>query len=167
MAAVLPRHGQNARAAGMLRAMLLGNLRRPAPSLLLALAVVLGAALARVLAAWSLPLTGDEAYYWEWSRRLAAGYVDHPPAVAFAIAAFSFLGKTPFAVRLPFVLCGILTALFAGVAATTIGRDIRAGAIAAIAITLAPMASVAFVTATPDGPYAVAWAAALCFAALA
>ena len=27
----------------------------------------------------------DEAYYWLWSRHLAAGYFDHPPAIAFLI----------------------------------------------------------------------------------
>ncbi|MBV9270082.1 MAG: glycosyltransferase family 39 protein [Candidatus Eremiobacteraeota bacterium] len=150
----------------MLITMLLGERRRPA-LLIVALAVVVGVSIARALAAWALPLTGDEAYYWEWSRRLAGGYVDHPPAVAFAIAAFSFLGRTPFAVRLPFVFCGVLAAVFGGAAAAVIARDVRAGALAAIAITLAPMSSVAFVTATPDGPYAVAWAAALFFAALA
>jgi hypothetical protein len=28
------------------------------------------------------PLAPDEAYYWVWSRALAAGYLDHPPMVA-------------------------------------------------------------------------------------
>ena len=37
-----------------------------------------------VMAAW-LPLSADEAYYWLWSRHLAAGYYDHPPAIAFLI----------------------------------------------------------------------------------
>lgn len=82
----------------------------------------------------TLPMTGDEAYYWEWSRRLAAGYVDHPPAVAFAIAAFAWLGQTPFAVRLPFVLCGLGTAIFAAGAANVLTGDRRAGWIAALAV---------------------------------
>jgi 4-amino-4-deoxy-L-arabinose transferase-like glycosyltransferase len=112
----------------------------------------------------SLPLTGDEAYYWEWSRHLAAGYADHPPAVALAIAAFSWLGRSPFAVRLAFVLCGLGTAIAAAGAANRIAGDRRAGAVAALAVTLAPIANVAFGIATPDGPFALAWALSLYFA---
>jgi 4-amino-4-deoxy-L-arabinose transferase-like glycosyltransferase len=119
----------------------------------------------RAAFAASLPLTGDEAYYWEWSRRLAAGYVDHPPAVAFCIAMFSWIGHTPFAVRIGFVLCGLLTALFAGGAAATLARDDGAGAVAALATALAPIFSVAFGSASPDGPFACAWAASLYCAA--
>ena len=36
----------------------------------------------RLLAAATLPLSGDEAYYWTWSHALAPGYLDHPPMVA-------------------------------------------------------------------------------------
>src|SRR5208282_2582907 len=32
-----------------------------------------------------LPLSFDEAYYWLWSKHLAASYFDHPPAIAYAI----------------------------------------------------------------------------------
>lgn len=126
-------------------------------------AVTLVTALRAAFAA-SLPLTGDEAYYWEWSRRLAAGYVDHPPAVAFCIAAFAWLGHSPFAVRIGFVVCGLLAAIFTGAAASTLARDARAGAVAALAVTLAPMLTVAFGSASPDGPFALAWAASLYFA---
>jgi len=117
--------------------------------------------LLRAAFAARLPLTGDEAYYWEWSRRLAAGYTDHPPAIAFAIAAFAWLGASPFAVRIPFVLCGIGTALACAGAAATIVRDGRAAAVAALGVTLAPIMSVAFATASPDGPYALFWALTL------
>ena len=37
----------------------------------------------RLALAWLLPVTQDEAYYFDWSRRLAWGYFDHPPGVAF------------------------------------------------------------------------------------
>ena len=29
----------------------------------------------------SIPISGDEAYHWEWSRHLDFGYYDHPPLV--------------------------------------------------------------------------------------
>lgn len=118
----------------------------------------------RALLAASVPLTGDEAYYWEWSRRLAAGYVDHPPAVAFCIAMFSWVGHSAFAVRIGFVICGLFATVFAAGAATLLAGEKGAGALAALAVTLTPMLTVAFGTATPDGPFALAWAASLYFA---
>jgi 4-amino-4-deoxy-L-arabinose transferase-like glycosyltransferase len=127
----------------------------------------------RALATFALPLTGDEAYYWEWSRRLAFGYIDHPPAVAWTIAAFAWLGHQPGFVRLGFVVCGVLASLALAAATTEIspstgsGQARRAGAIAALALTLTPLASVVFGTASPDGPYLMFWALALWFAARA
>src|ERR1700693_1331670 len=119
------------------------------------------------IADFTLPLTGDEAYYWEWSRRLAFGYVDHPPAVAFTIAAFAWLGHQAGVVRLGFVLCGVVASLGLAAATTELGGDRRAGAVAALALTLTPLASLVFGTATPDGPYLMFWALALWFAARA
>lgn len=116
-------------------------------------------ALMRAIAAWSVPLIGDEGYYWEWSRHLALGYIDHPPGVAYAIVAFSWLGLTPFAVRIGFVLCGIVATIFVALAATRLtGGDGRAGCVAALALTLTPLSSIAFGTASPDGPYLACWA---------
>ncbi|HTV72916.1 MAG TPA: glycosyltransferase family 39 protein [Candidatus Acidoferrales bacterium] len=122
---------------------------------------------ARAEVAFTLPLTGDEAYYWEWSKHPAFGYVDHPPAVAWTIAAFAQFGNEPGLVRLGFVLCGIVAALALAGCATTLTGDSRAGAIAALALTVTPMASVAFGTASPDGPYLMFWCLALYFAARA
>jgi 4-amino-4-deoxy-L-arabinose transferase-like glycosyltransferase len=129
-------------------------------------AILVVAAVRGVIAA-HLPLTGDEAYYWEWSRRLAGGYTDHPPAVAFAIAAFSWIGHSPLAVRIAFVFCGLGTALFSAGAANTLAQDRRAGITAALCVSLAPLLNVAFATASPDGPYALFWALSLYLAAKA
>src|SRR4029077_6630394 len=41
--------------------------------------------LVRAAMAGLLPLSADEAYYWLWSKYPAAGYYDHPPAIAFVI----------------------------------------------------------------------------------
>jgi len=123
--------------------------------------------LARAIAAFTIPLTGDEAYYWEWSRRLAFGYVDHPPMVAWTIAAFDWIGHAPGFVRLGFVLCGAIAALALAAATIEITGERRAGAVAALALTLTPLATVVFVIPSPDGPYLAFWALALWFAARA
>jgi len=117
--------------------------------------------LARAVVAFVVPLTGDEAYYWEWSRHPAWGYVDHPPLVAWTIAVFSIFGHSPGLVRLGFVLCGLIASIAIAGCATEITGDRRAGAVAALVLALTPLASVAFGSATPDGPYLMFWALAL------
>ncbi len=53
----------------------------------------------------SFELSEDEAYYWEWSRRLAPGYHDQGPGVALAIRLGTALfGDTVFGVRFPSTL---------------------------------------------------------------
>jgi len=123
--------------------------------------------LVRGVVGFTLPLTGDEAYYWEWSRHLAWGYVDHPPLVAWTIAAFTAFGQTPGLVRLGFVLCGLVSSLALAGCASELTGDRRAGAVAALALALTPLASLAFGSASPDGPYLMFWSLALYFGARA
>jgi 4-amino-4-deoxy-L-arabinose transferase-like glycosyltransferase len=54
-----------------------------------------------------LELVADEAYYWVWSKHLAASYNDKGPAIAWIIAAGTWLfGDTPFGIRwLGVLLC--------------------------------------------------------------
>jgi hypothetical protein len=127
--------------------------------------IVAAVTLMRAIADFKVPLTGDEAYYWEWSRHLAFGYVDHPPAVAWTIRAFAWIGAVPGAVRIGFVLCGVVATLAGAAAATHLaGGDRRAGAVTAIAFALTPLFSMAFGSATPDGPYLAFWMLAVYFA---
>ena len=121
----------------------------------------------RTISIFNVPLVGDEAYYWEWSKRLAFGYTDDPPMVAWTIAAFSWIGRNPGFVRLGFVLSGVIAALAAYACATEITRDRRAGVAAALALTLTPMMSLAFGMAQPDGPYLAFWTLSLWLAARA
>jgi MFS family permease len=117
--------------------------------------------LMRGFAAWKLPLTGDEAYYWEWAKHLALGYADHPPMVAYLILPFMWSTANPLWIRLPFVICGVIATLAAAATAKRLTGDERAGMITALAMTLTPMLSVGFVLATPDGPLMAGWACCL------
>jgi hypothetical protein len=128
-------------------------------------AIVAAVTVMRAIAGFRVPLTGDEAYYWEWSRHLAFGYVDHPPAVAWTIRTFAWLGMIPGAVRIGFVACGVVATLAAAAAATHLaGGDRRAGAVTAIAFALTPLFSMAFGSASPDGPYLAFWTLSIWFA---
>ena len=121
-------------------------------------------AVIRVASAWKFPLSGDEAYYWEWSRRLALSYVDHPPLVAWTIALFDHGVRSVVAIRFGFVLCGVFAALAAADFATRARGSRRAGALAALLVFCAPLASLTFGFATPDGPYLLCWCVSLAFA---
>jgi 4-amino-4-deoxy-L-arabinose transferase-like glycosyltransferase len=111
-----------------------------------------------------LPLTADEAYYWLWSRHLAAGYFDHPPAIAFLVrAGTAIFGVTPFGVRVgSFVLSAMATWFVWRAAATLLGRE-EDGAVAALYFNLTLMVAVEMLAATPDAPE-ITFAAALFWA---
>lgn len=59
----------------------------------------------RAAFAANMELSGDEAYYWTWSRAIAGGYFDHPPMVAWVIRLSTALfGQSELAIRLPAIL---------------------------------------------------------------
>ncbi|HEX3485962.1 MAG TPA: glycosyltransferase family 39 protein, partial [Micropepsaceae bacterium] len=61
---------------------------------------VLAVMVIRGIVAGLTPLSYDEAYYWLWSKHLAAGYYDHPPLIAYVIRAGTMLfGATSLGVR--------------------------------------------------------------------
>ena len=117
-----------------------------------ALAVTVAAAAVRLALAAVIPLAPDETYYWEWSRHLAAGYFDHPPAIALMIhAGVALFGVTPFGVRFVPVLAGFGALLAVLVLARRLGGD-AAALYAAIIAACLPLAGAGLVLATPDAP---------------
>src|SRR5437660_1235494 len=57
-----------------------------------AILITVAATLIRIFLSILLPPYPDETYYWEWSRHLAFGYFDHPPAISFLIGTGTRLG---------------------------------------------------------------------------
>lgn len=133
-----------------------------------ALIIMLAAALVRLFFAAALPLFPDETYYWEWSRRPASGYFDHPPAIAHLILAGTRLASlvglepSPFVVRLFPVLAGTLAGLFTMLIARRLGGG-RATRTAAIVFALMPLAATGLILATPDAPLLAACGATMYF----
>lgn len=127
--------------------------RRPGP---IFWAIAAGTAL-RLALVGLVPLGMDEAYYVDWARNLQPGYLDHPPAVAWLLAApLRLLGASPLALRLPAVLVQTL----ALVLAASLVRA-RAGERAALAVALGLQAAPIFfaggVLALPDATLLLAW----------
>ena len=105
----------------------------------------------RLVMAAVLPLSADEAYYWLWSKHLAAGYYDHPPAIAFVIRFGTLLlGDSELGVRLGGVLLSILATWFVWRTGQLILKDDRRARLAALLFNLTLMIGVEMLAATPD-----------------
>ncbi|MBL6853982.1 MAG: glycosyltransferase family 39 protein [Alphaproteobacteria bacterium] len=128
------------------------------------LAAIAALTIVRLIAAAVLPLSADEAYYWLWSRHLAAGYYDHPPAIAWIIRAGTLaFGATPLGVRIGGIVLSVIATVLVWRTGAILLRDGNQGARAALFFNLTLMISVETLAATPDAP-AVAAAAAVLFA---
>jgi 4-amino-4-deoxy-L-arabinose transferase-like glycosyltransferase len=125
-------------------------------------AALLAATLLRLLLAAITPLAPDEAYYWVWSRALAAGYLDHPPMVALWIRAGTGLaGPGALGVR----LLGPLATALGSVLLARAGEDLLPGSgvgvAAAVLLNATLLFGVGAITMTPDTPLLLFWTFAL------
>jgi 4-amino-4-deoxy-L-arabinose transferase-like glycosyltransferase len=122
--------------------------------------IAAGAAVLRLVMAALIAPFPDETYYWEWSRRLAGGFFDHPPAIAVAIrGGTAIFGDTAFGIRFIPVMLGLVAMLAVVEVARRLAGD-GAALRAAIVLACLPLAGAGLVLATPDAPL-------LCFSALA
>jgi len=124
-------------------------------SVLAAIAMVV---LRAVLSA-KLGLGDDEAYYWEWTRRLEFSYYDHPAMVAWMIKIGTVLfGQTPFGVRFFGLVCnGISGLLLWYLSVRLFGK--ATAALALFFYTFAPVFSLGGLLMVPDAPMGMAWMA--------
>ncbi|MBF5044535.1 glycosyltransferase family 39 protein [Aggregicoccus sp. 17bor-14] len=111
------------------------------------------AALVRVALSAGTDLYFDEAYYWQWAQALDWSYFDHPPLVAWLIAALG--------VRTGALLCGAATVGVVGLLARDVYGSGAAGLRAAALYSVVPAAVLAGVWVTPDTPLLLFWALTL------
>lgn len=129
------------------------------------LAVLFGLTVARGVFAAVVDLSPDEAYYWAWSTRPAWGYYDHPPGVAWLIAAgTALLSGCELGVRLPALLCSVLTVWMVFQITRELTGSPRQAFWVSLLLTCSPIFSVGAVIHTPDALLAAAWSTALWFA---
>jgi 4-amino-4-deoxy-L-arabinose transferase-like glycosyltransferase len=130
----------------------------------LAVIAVLALTVLRLVFAATLPLAADEAYYWLWSKHLAGGYYDHPPAVALVIrAGTAIFGDNEFGVRVVSVLLALPMTWAVFRSGEILFHSSRVGAWAAIFLNLTLMVGVGTLIVTPDAPLIVASAFVLFF----
>lgn len=120
-------------------------------------AVLVICTLLRLLVVAAMPVLGAEAYYWEWSKQLAWGYVDHPPMVAFLIYLLTSLGRdSTFFIKLPaLVLSMLTTGIFYLLARSMFGA--RTAVSASSILQVLPFFAAVSVITIPDTPLAFFW----------
>jgi len=119
---------------------------------MIAVCLLVGLAIVQWVVGSRIPLDPDESYYWEWSRHLALGYYDHPPAIAYLIrAGTTIFGPTTLGVRFVPVLVNFGGGLILLLLARRLGGA-RAGLDAALLVLSLPILAAWLLLATPDCP---------------
>ena len=103
----------------------------------------------------------DESHYLLYSRKLAWGYFDHPPMVAFLAALTTVLGNGVFFVRLGPVICTALSLILLRYLAIALYRDERIAFWAALTLHLMPYQHVLMVGLLPDATLNFFWCGTL------
>ena len=128
-----------------------------------AVGVVVVASALRLIYGAQVELMPEETYYWNYSRHLDIGYLDHPPMVGWLIwLGSAVFGDTEFGVRVGAMGCGAISSLFA----YRLTRNLFGGPSALVAVVLLqtlPFFFLAGMIMTPDAPLTAAWAAAVYF----
>lgn len=105
----------------------------------------------------------EEAYYWNYAKHLALGYLDHPPLVAWIIALFTqLMGDNEFAVRFGALICWLIMAYFSCRLAHNINKKAEVCQTISLVATLPIFFAVGWAM-TPDAPLMACWAALVYF----
>ena len=62
----------------------------------------------KLVLAWVLPMSGDEAYFIVWAKHPDFGFYDHPPMVGWVLQFMLFFGSSEVVLRLPSILVAVL-----------------------------------------------------------
>jgi 4-amino-4-deoxy-L-arabinose transferase-like glycosyltransferase len=128
----------------------------------LAAALILAMTAWRLAAAALLPVTQDEAYYFDWARHLAWGYFDHPPGVALLGFGARYAVDSAWLARLGGQVAGALTLVVLARFYFNCGLVRRADLALALVLVFATLAGLATgILSTPDSALALAWALTL------
>ena len=92
-----------------------------------------------------IDLSGDEAHYWDWSRRLDLSYYSKGPLVAYIIRASTELfGNTMPAVRYPALALGVMTSVVTYLLALRLFRSDRVALGAVLLYHVVPGATITY-----------------------
>ncbi len=110
-----------------------------------------------------IEVSGDEAHYWEWSRRLDWCYYSKPPMVAWLIKiGVTLFGNTEFGIRFMAPILSFATSIILFFLASACYGPI-AGATSAILLQIIPLFTLFGIGITPDTPLLFFWTLSLFF----
>jgi dolichol-phosphate mannosyltransferase len=127
----------------------------------LAIGLIVYAFALRLTYLGSVELLPEETYYWNYSRHLDIGYLDHPPMVAWLIrCGTAVFGQSQFGVRIGALCSGVIASVFAYRLTRNLFGEV--GATAALTLSqILPFFFLSGLLMTPDAPLTAAWAASL------
>lgn len=105
-----------------------------------------------------IDLSGDEAHYWDWSRRLDWSYYSKGPLVALIIrGSCQLFGDTPAAVRYPAVLLSVLSTIVTYLLTLRLFRSDRLALGVTLLGSLIPLFIAGGFLMTIDPPFYLCW----------
>jgi dolichol-phosphate mannosyltransferase len=117
--------------------------------------------LLRLIYCSQVELLPEETYYWNYSRHLDIGYLDHPPMVAWLIrAGTAVFGQSEFGVRVGAIFCGAIASWYVYRLTQALFDDASA-LVALVFMQVLPFFFFSGILMTPDVPLTAAWAALL------
>ena len=126
------------------------------------LLLAVGLTALRLVAAGTVHLTEDEAYYRLWAQHLQLGYLDHPPMIAWWIRAGEALfGDTPLGVRFVPALASGVTTWLVGDLTLRLGAQARTAFRAALWYNATLTVCLGGMLAIPDAPASLFWTVTL------
>ncbi|HEB67947.1 MAG TPA: glycosyltransferase family 39 protein [Gammaproteobacteria bacterium] len=99
--------------------------------------LLLATFLIKLLVAWALPITGDEAYFVIWGKHPDFGFYDHPPMAGWFLTVMLWVSDAPVWLRLPQIL--ITTFIGWAIYRLLRDRDSRLALLVAALYLFAPM----------------------------
>jgi 4-amino-4-deoxy-L-arabinose transferase-like glycosyltransferase len=128
---------------------------------LAAMLFVLVSTLVRLALLGTMELAPDEAYYWDWSRRLALGYYDQGPMIAYVIKATTLMfGTNEFGVRFGVLAASVGTVLCSYVLARRLFSPLT-GFLTVVLLGFTPLMEVGSLIATYDPLLVFFWSLAI------
>jgi len=115
----------------------------------------------RLLLAGKFGLGVDESHYLLFSRRLAWGYFDHPPMVAFLAALTTPAGNSVLFIRLGPIMCSAAGIILMRYLALALYRDERVAFWGAALLNLMPYQQLLMVALLPDATLNLFWCGTL------
>ena len=136
--------------------------------LLIAAALLFALRLEYLLVHCPVDLSGDEAQYWDWSRRLGLCYYSKGPVIAYIIrASCAIFGNAMWAVRLPALILGAGTMLVTYDCTRRLFGNERLALGATLLLQLSPIVIAGAFLMTIDSPLFFCWGLAIDLLAMA